>query len=53
MRRSENIESQEEKESGSVKIKLKRHLLIKFLQLKGMGDNFMVIAIVVWLCQQI
>ena len=30
MRRLENVERQEEKESDSVEIKLKRHLVIKF-----------------------
>ena len=41
-----------QKERGSVEIKLKRHLVIEFRLIKGMGDNFSVITIIVWLCQQ-
>ena len=43
----ENSERQEEKESGSVEIKLKRHLVMKFHLMKAFGDNLKVIAIVV------
>ena len=47
MHRPENIERQEENERGSVEIKLKRHLVIKFRLIKGIGDTSSVIAIVV------
>ena len=47
MHRAENIERQEEKESGSVEIRLKRHLVIEFLLIKGIGDTLGVITIVV------
>ena len=47
MHRPENIERQEEKESGSVEIKLNRHLVIESRLIKGVGGNFGVIAIVV------
>ena len=47
MRRPENIERQEEKESGSVEIKLKRHLVIEFRLIKGIEDSFGAIAIAV------
>ena len=47
MHRLENIERQEEKESGSVGIKLYRHLVMEFGLKKGIGDSFMAIAIVV------
>ena len=45
MNRPENIERQQEKESGSVGIKLKRHLVIECRLIKCIGDNFWVIAI--------
>ena len=45
--RLENIETQEEKESGSVEIKMKRDLVIDFRLIKSIGGNFGVIAIVV------
>ena len=38
---------QGEKESGSVEIKLKRHLVVKVHFIKGIGENCRVIAIVV------
>ena len=45
----ENIGTQEEKESGSVEIKLKRHLVLELRHIKGFGDTyFRTIAIVVW-----
>ena len=47
MCRPENIERQEEKESGSVEIKLERHFAMKLRLIIGVGDNFRVIAIVV------
>ena len=47
MHRPENIERQEEKESGSVEIKLKRYLVIEFQLMKDIGEYFGVIAIVV------
>ena len=50
--RPENIERHEEKESGSVEIKLKRHLVIEFRLIKGVEDSFRAIAIAVWLSQQ-
>ena len=55
MHRLKNVERQEEKESASVEIRLKRHLVIKFeICLKnGIEDNSRAIAIVVWLLQQI
>ena len=43
---------QDEKESGSVEIKLKRHLAIEFRLINGIGDNFRLTAIVLWLRQQ-
>ena len=45
MHQPENIEGQVEKESGSVEIKLKRHLLVEFRLIKGV--DFGAIAIVV------
>ena len=42
----ENTEGQEEKENGNAEIKLKRHVVIEFRLLKGIGDNFGVIVIV-------
>ena len=45
--RPENIERREEKENGSVKIKLKRHLVIEVHLIKGIGDNSRVMAIAV------
>ena len=47
MHRPKNIERQEENESVSVKIKLKRHLVIDFRLIQDIGDNFGVIAIAV------
>ena len=47
MHRPENIERQEEKERDSVEIKLKRHSVIEFRPIKGIGDNFGVSMIVV------
>ena len=47
MHRPKNTERQEEKEDGSVEVKLERHLLIEFSPIKGIGDNFGAIAIVV------
>ena len=44
--RPENIKGQEEKESGSVEIKLKRHSVMKFHLMKAFEDNLKVIAIV-------
>ena len=38
MHRPENIETQEEKESDSVEIRLKRDLVIEFRQAIGIGD---------------
>ena len=50
MHRLENIERQlEEKESGSVEIKLKRHLVMEFSLVKCIGYNFRVRAIVLQL----
>ena len=43
----ENIERQEEKGSGNVDIKLKRHLVIEYRLIKGTGDKCEVIATVV------
>ena len=43
----------DEKEGGSVEIKLKRQLAIEFCLIWGIGDNFRVTAIVLWLWQQI
>ena len=43
----EYIERQEEKDGDSVYIKLKRHLVIGFRLIKGIGDNFRAIAVVV------
>ena len=43
----ENMERQEEKESSSVEMKLKRHFVIKCRLINGIGDNFVIIAIVV------
>ena len=43
--RRENIERQEEKESGCVEIKLKRHLVMRFSLMKGFRDDFKDIAI--------
>ena len=51
--RPKNVEKQEERESDSVKIKLKCHLVIEFSLIKSIGDNFRVIAIVVQPCKQI
>ena len=55
MHRLKNVERQEEKESASVEIRLKRHLVIKFeIRLKNdIEDNSRAIAIVVWLLQQL
>ena len=53
MHRLEDIERQEEKESGSVETKLERRLEIEFGLKKSTGGNFRVITIVVSLCQQI
>ena len=47
MHRPVNIEKHKEKEIGSIQIKLKRHLLIKFRLIEGFGDRFGVIAIIV------
>ena len=47
MRRPENIERQEERESGSVDIKFKCHLVIEFRLITGLGDYFGAIAIIV------
>ena len=41
----ENTERQEEKENGSVKIKLERHLVVEFGLKKSIGGNFTAIAI--------
>ena len=38
---------QEEKQGASVLVKLKHHLVIEFHLVKGIGDSFRVIAIVV------
>ena len=46
MHSPENIERQEEKESGSVWKKLKHHLVIEFRLIKGIGDNYRDIEIV-------
>ena len=43
--RLENIERQKEKESGSVKLKLERHLVVEFGLKKSIGNNFTAIAI--------
>ena len=53
MHRPGNVGKPEERESGSVEIKLNRHLVIEFCLIKSIGDNFRVIAIVVQLCEQI
>ena len=53
MHRLENIERQEENESGSVELRLGRRLVIEVGLKKGNGDNFSAIVIVVRLCQQI
>ena len=45
MLRPENIERQEEKERGSVEIKLKRHLAIEIRLIKGIEDKFRAIVI--------
>ena len=45
MFRLENIKRQQEKERGSVEIKLKFHLVIEIRQIKGIGDKFRVIVI--------
>ena len=45
MPRPEDIERLEEKESGSVEIKLKHHLVIELYLKKSIGDSFRVIAI--------
>ena len=47
MHRPVNIEKHKEKEIGSIQIKLKRHLLIKFRLIEGFGGRFGVIAIIV------
>ena len=47
MHRLETVESQENKESGSVEIKLKRDLVIELCLKRGTGDHFGAIAIVV------
>ena len=47
VRRPENIEGQEEREIGSVEIKLKRHLVIEVRLIKAIGYKFRVIATVV------
>ena len=44
--RPENVERREEKEIDGVEIKLKRHFVIQFRLIKGIGDNFGVIIIV-------
>ena len=38
MHRPENIETQEDEETGTVEIKLKRHLVTKFRQINDIGD---------------
>ena len=38
--RPEIIERREENESDGVELKLKRHFVIQFRLLKGIGDNF-------------
>ena len=43
----ENIEIQEEKESGSVETKLNCHLVIESRLIKRIGGNYGVMAIVV------
>ena len=53
MHRPENIETQEEKESDSVEITLKRHLVVEFLSDKGYRRYFSPISIFVRLCHQI
>ena len=40
-----NIERQEEKDSGSVKIKFKRHFVTELGVTKRIGDNFRAMAI--------
>ena len=52
MHHPENIERHEQKKSGSVEIKLRGHLVKEFRLIKGNGDSFSVIAIVLQLCQQ-
>ena len=47
MRGPENIERRKEKECDGVEIRLKRHLVMEFRLIMGIGDNFRVIAIVV------
>ena len=46
MRHPENTGRQEEKASGKVEIKLKRHSVIEFRLIRGIGDTFGVITIV-------
>ena len=46
MHRLKNIETQEENYS---EVQLERHLVIEFRLVKGIGGNFEVITIVVWL----
>ena len=43
----DNIERQEEKKRGGVSISLKCHLLMEFRLIKGNGEDFRAIAIVV------
>ena len=43
----ENVERQEEKESGGIQIKLKLYLIIEIHLIKGIGDKFRAIVIVV------
>ena len=50
MHSSQNIERQEERESGSLYKKLKRRLMIEFPLIKCIGDNFRAIAIALLLC---
>ena len=45
MHHPENIERQEEMESCSDKIKLKRHFMVDFRLIKDIGDNFSAITI--------
>ena len=47
MRRPENVKRREEKERGRVEMKLKRYLVTEFRLIRGIGENFRVIAIVV------
>ena len=47
MHHPDNTGRQEEKESGSVEIKVQRHLVIDVRLISGIGDNSRVIAIVV------